>query len=224
MEKLRFSENQFPESKERSRLTNLACLYAEIFAGPPWNEFTRSPGCSMFFGQDTKIGDMCPNCGDMLKEAYPLDESVSYLKKELARPNALLTLLEKDENIIGFAWGFSYENPTGFTDQKYKTKEMRKKLTDLFIGFGVGGSFFYFSECGVAPSYRGQGLSNMLSGEVVKQAEKLNSPLVMRTNYQSPMVYVAARFGMNQVMGPREGRIINFEDAENTDRVLFLKI
>lgn len=223
MEKLRLSKNQFKEAKEQDRLTNLAKLYAEVFAGPPWNEFTKSVGCDRFFGQDTRIGDPCPTCYDILQEAYPLEETILYIQKELSRPNAVLALLEKESLIIGFAWGFSYDSSTSFIEEKYKTKEMKNNLSSLFTQFRLSDSFFYFSECGVAPAFRRQGLSNGLSEELVRQAEILGQPLLMRTNYQSPMVHVASRFGMEQIMGSRGSSVINFQDMENKDRVLFLK-
>jgi hypothetical protein len=56
----------------------------------------------------------------------------------------------------------------------------------------------------------------------------------MRTNWQSPMVAVAKKFGMKQFFGPEmiyqnsqiitTERIINGTDLENPNRVLFIKI
>ncbi len=219
MEKERTNNNK----EMLSDYAELAILYAQVFAGPPWNEFTRSINCDTFFGLETNVGDMCPNCGDLLEEAYPVENTISYIGKELSRPNAFLITRFEDENLVGFAWGFSYENPEKFLKEKYKTEEMRGLLSEVFRQEWLQGPFYYLSECGVKPEYRGRGLSNEVSGELVTMANQLKLPLIMRTNYQSPMVYVAQRFGMDQIMGPRDTEIINVLDLENTSRVLFLR-
>ena len=60
-------------------LRNLAEIYAEVFAGPPWNEFTICPSSGEFFGKETKVGQKCPDCSSKLLPAYPLDETEKYI-------------------------------------------------------------------------------------------------------------------------------------------------
>lgn len=205
-------------------LMRLADLYALVFADPPWNEFTRSVGCNSFFGRESTIGDTCPNCGDSLIEAYPKIETALYINKELQKPNSILSLLKKEGEIIAFAWGFSIENPALLASQKYQTEDMKRSIVGTLEANNIPGTFFYFSECGVSPNERGRGLSNQLCAAMTNQAERLGQPLVMRTNYQSPMVKVAAKFGMRQIMGPTPDGVANFLDGENPERVMFAKL
>lgn len=209
--------------ESEQELMQLADLYALVFADAPWNEFTRSLECNSFFGRETSVGDVCPNCGDNLVEAYPQKETSSYINKELLKPNSILSLVKNDGEIIAFAWGFSIQNPELLASQKYQTVDMKRSIVGTLEANSVSGSFFYFSECGVSPNERGKGLSNQLSAAMINQAATLGQPLVMRTNFQSPMVKVAARFGMRQIMGPTPTGVVNFLDIENTDRVMFVK-
>ncbi|HLD26751.1 MAG TPA: GNAT family N-acetyltransferase [Patescibacteria group bacterium] len=221
MEKYHYKEKG--KTKERLNMISLAKLYAEVFALSPWNEYTKSQGCNTFFGLDTKPGSLCPHCKDMLQEAYPIQDTILHIKSELDRPNSLLTIIENEKQIIGFAWGFSYKNCSEFISEKYRTDEMKIKLNNLFTQLNTSGRLFYFSECGVAPLFRGRGLSNELTQTLITQAQTLQQSIVMRTNYQSPMIYVARKFNMKQIMGPQNNEIINFTDQENLDRVLFIK-
>jgi len=49
-------------------LTNIAEVYANAFAGEPWNEFTWCKAEEKFYGPETEIGDKC-NCGTGLVAA-----------------------------------------------------------------------------------------------------------------------------------------------------------
>lgn len=113
------------ESGEKLNINSLSQLYAEVFAGPPWNEYTKSQGCNTFFGLDTKPGDLCPDCKDLLQRAYPTHDTIIHITSELNRPNAILTTIESEKQIVGFAWGFSYNNCSEFISEKYRTEEMK---------------------------------------------------------------------------------------------------
>ena len=222
MEKFQYMDQSIVGSELAQRFEDLAVLYADVFADPPWNEFTRSVGCNSLFGRETQLGDICPNCGDLLTEAFRVDEVIRDTKAELANPDAVLVTREEEGKLIGFAWGYSC-SPAQLLDKKYQSAEMKSKLLSLFSNEGVGDSFFYFSEIGVSPLFRNRGLSNEMSSELVNQAATLGKRLIMRTNFQSPMVRVAQRFEMRQIMGPSLAGTINFMDTENADRVLFVK-
>ncbi len=223
MEKLRYTDEQFEKIRRGEGFAQLAQLYAEVFADEPWNESTKSPSCGRYFGKYSKIGDPCPNCGDELAEAYPLNETASYIENALNRKGSVLTTLEDDGKIIGFAWGFICENPEELVREKYKTSEMQDGLMEAFKRLRMSSSFFYFSECGISSPYRGQGLSNLLAEDMVVRAGELEQSLVMRTSFKSPMVSVAEKFKMLQIMGPLGDLIINLMDTENLDRVMYVK-
>jgi len=218
---------------DRQLLESIAELYAQVFAGPPWNEFSRCPGCGRFYDQNNPIGSSSSCCGQQLVEAYPLEETINYIETELGKPNAVLVyLVNPNGEIIGFAWGYQ-TTPQDFVDNKYQTDQMRQKVINS-LGLSPQSLIFYFSECGIDPEYRRKGYANKLTRVMVDAAQSSGLPLLMRTNSQSPMVAVTQRFGMQQCFGPeviyQDGKIITTENAvngldnENLDRVLFLKI
>ncbi|MEK7605852.1 MAG: hypothetical protein AAB478_05025 [Patescibacteria group bacterium] len=217
-----------------NEVTNVAKLYASVFAGEPWNEVTRC-GCGKFFGAETEVGQDCECFKSKLAEAYPLAETIGYIKKELGRTDAKGFTMKEGTEVVGFSWGFPYQSPNQFSFDKYRTPEMRGGMSELLAQNGVDSKFFYFSECGVDSNSRGKGYSNKLSGSLVNVARWAGLPLIMRTNAQSPMIAVADRFNMTQLMGPqaeidREQREIKVTDTivndvldlENPDRVLFM--
>lgn len=217
-----------------TELSKLAELYTEVFAGPPWNEYTRCGDCFEFFGLESNPGGSCSNCGAKLVLAYPKEDTMNYIVKESNRPDATILVIKRSK-IKAFAWGFSYNSPDEFVEEKYRTPEMQGQVKQLLEGTGIKGRFFYFSECGVNESERGQGLSNELSRALLEEAKRKSLPIVMRTNWESPMMAVAETFGMEQIMGPRieidrfakeiraTGEVVNeFLDSEIEERVLFI--
>jgi len=222
--------------KDSRLIESIANLYAQVFAGPPWNEFCRCSFCNKFYGQEQSIGLPSPCCSESLIEAYPLAETSDYIRKELAEKNSLLSYLVNSNNeIFGFAWGYQ-STPQQFAGKKYQTQEMRQTIINLLNSAGLHEELpiYYFSECGVEENNRGKGSANILTQEIIETAKSLGLPLLMRTNCQSPMVAVAKKFGMKQFFGPEmiyqnsqiitTERIINGTDLENPNRVLFIKI
>jgi hypothetical protein len=222
--------------KDLRLIESIANLYAQVFAGPPWNEFCRCSCCNKFYGQEQSIGLPSPCCSEPLIEAYPLAETSDYIRKELAKENALLIyLLNPNNKIFGFAWGYQ-STPQQFAEEKYQTQEMRRTIINLLNSAGLPEELpiYYFSECGVEENNRRKGYANILTKKIIETANTLGLPLLMRTNCQSPMVAVAQKFGMKQFFGPEmiyqnsqiitTGRVINGMDLENPNRVLFIKI
>lgn len=219
----------------KADLQQVTMLYAQVFAGPPWNEYTKCTGCFEFFGLQTKPEDLCGNCGNQLVLAYPEKETKEYILKEKNRPNSICILAKDGDEIIGFAWGYTYASPVNFVEQKYRTQEMKDKIVQLFQADGISCDFFYFSECGVKEDKRGRNISNLLAEALFRRSKILNLPVILRTNWQSPMMAVAERFGMRQIMGPcveidrldrsirTTGNVVNdFSDSEIEERVLFV--
>lgn len=214
----------------------LARTYEQVFAGPPWNEFKMCTGaeCGKSFGLEAKGQDVCPCPKEaMLSAFYPRVETLESIEKETEREGARVELkLGPNKEIIGFVWGYPTD-VEGFTSEKYKTNEGQGQVKELLMSQGISGNFFYFSETGILPEYRGRGLSNEFAKIMVDAACDTGLPLVMRTNWQSPMVAVAAKYGMAQIMGPRSvardgqiyatGETINMKDPENVERVLFTR-
>lgn len=218
---------------------NLAITYAKVFSGPPWNEYTKCSIDGRFFGLDTIPGGFCKAncspCKGVLEPAYPETETIAYIQDEMSKPNSVARIIKAKNEILAFAWGFSLESPDIFAEEKYKTAEMRNIISDLLRQSGISDSFFYFSEFGVANKYRGRGWSNDLFTELNREAQKLQLSILMRTNQESPMIAVAEKFGMTQILGPQvrvdrvarrfliSDQIVNgCQDLENSNRILFI--
>lgn len=225
--------------KQDSDLRPVANAYAEVFAGPPWNENTIcQDGCSSFFGLETQVGQPCPDnsCKGVLSEAYPLDRTVRDMQMDIARPWSSSKALMRGAEVAGFAIGFPW-TAVDFAKQKYNSDEMQKAVVDLLLSMRLR-EFKYISEIGVKEAFRGQGLSNALVEDLLKERGSLIEPrgVVLRTNYNSPMVAVCKKFGLTQIYGP-EVQIFNgsgskklvvdqepvngLTDLDNPSRVLF---
>lgn len=202
-------------------LESLAKLYAQVFAGEPWNEYTVCPASGAFFGAATTPGETCPDddCHNRLEPAYPLDKTVDYITTELSRPDAALLLVKdaaRADELVGFSWGFSFENPEDFVTSKYKTPEMHLAIRGLLRDLDVGTrGLWYLSESGVKndPNYRGKGLSREFHFTRLEIAHLLGRDAVQRTSALSNM-YRTSRRTMAQVMG--------VEAAINDDNKLYL--
>lgn len=210
-------------------------LYAQVFAGAPWNEYTVCTGCEKFSGLSTNPGDNCGYCGKILDLAYPIERTKNYIAKEAQRDNAVAFTMSINGELIGFVWGYTYSSPDEFVNEKYKTPFMQNGIKNLLTNIGIENNFFYFSEVGIRNYQRGKGFSNSLSKLLFQESKIMNLPVVMRTNWESPMVAVANRFGMTQVMGPKtmidriSRKILrtretasDFLDTEIEQRVLFV--
>ncbi|MBP7832183.1 MAG: hypothetical protein KA035_00210 [Candidatus Levybacteria bacterium] len=217
-------------------MNELARTYEVVFAGPPWNEYKKCSGdaCDKSFGLEARGQDLCPCPNEaMLTPFYPRTETLASIAKEVNKAGAVVEVQKNETGkTIGFVWGF----PTtveSFLEEKYKTEKGRDSVRNVLSENGITDTFFYFSETGVVPEYRGQGMSNMFANIMVNAAAEKGLPLVMRTNSESPMVAVAKRFDMQQVLGPfviadrgvlyPTGAIQNALDQENTGRVLYIK-
>lgn len=218
-------------------LPEVAKRYAEVFAGPPWNEFTWCKKLGIYLGLETQPGEKCSlDCMEVLDQAYPEIPTIATIGKELSMPNSLATIVRAKGRIIAFTWGYTYSSPEEFVETKYNSADNRSSIIELLKTEGINREFFYYSECGVIPSSRGKGLSNLIAQTLFEQADRLGQPVVLRSNQDSPMTAVAERFGMQQLLGPRvlvnrnlkrlstSGEFVNgYRDSDNPQRVLYSK-
>lgn len=199
----KISEPKIEKFDAEKDLASVAELYAQVFAAPPWNEYTVCAGCEKFSGLSTNPGEDCSNCGGILNLAYPTEKTKDYITKDAARDDAAIFVMKVNNELVGFVWGYSYNSPDDFVNEKYKTSLMRNGIKDLLTNIGVENKFFYFSEIGIRNDQRGKDFSNILSQLLFQRSSRMKLPVVMRTNWESPMVAVANRFGMSQIMGPK---------------------
>lgn len=232
-----------PAAIPQPDLESLAGLYARVFAGEPWNEYIVCPTSGTFFGTETKPSDPCPepHCNVELQPAYPLAQTAAYITGELSRDAAALWLLRderRDNRIVGFTWGFAYENPETFAQAKYKTPEMHIAISGLlrYLNLGTNG-LWYLSESGIEnnPQYRGKGLSREFHQRRLETARSLALTAIQRTSAYGNM-YRTSKRTMTQIMGietttnandgqlhPTGAIVNNLLDSEIEGRVLFAR-
>lgn len=200
---------------ESNQLVKIAKLYANAFAEGPWNEYKVCPNAH-YFGQRQAELKECIICAQPLRIAYPEDETSEYIKNELQRPDAALVLFEEpDGEVLAAAWG--YTCTCGDLESKYSSLQMKKRVVEkLEQSAERVQKVFYLSEIMVDTRVRKQGIATRMTQCLINKARFVNTPLVMRTRYDSPMVQVANNMQMSQVMGLGE-------DLENPGRVLYIK-
>ncbi len=219
-------------------LGQMAEVYANAFAGTPWHEYTQCPVDGEFFGRETQPGQICSRDGAALELAYPQEDTEKYITAELMRPDSSLFLLKDIDRLVGFTWGFSYDTPEQFAEEKYKTAEMQENVVRSLARYGVTSAFYYLSESAILddPSLRGRGISLRFHEARLAVAEENALPAVQRTSSEGPMYRTSLKSGMTQIMGPevivdtrartfqRTGNIVHDEiDTEMEPRVLFVK-
>ncbi|OGE31685.1 hypothetical protein A2631_00880 [Candidatus Daviesbacteria bacterium RIFCSPHIGHO2_01_FULL_44_29] len=235
----------------------LADVYAAVFAGPPWNEVTRCPVMpGRFFGSQTQPGQDCPDClvasqpkRTPLEVAYPKQEMVEYFAEETTKDGSLALIGRPNSGpdqgrIVAFTWMYNYPDVKDFVKDKYQVTRgdvtglrFQVRLIQLLEQQGIAGKFGYFSESGILPDYRGNGLSNEFWTRRWDWARSQGIPALQRTRWDSPMTIAARKIGFEQLLGPRSepfispdgtrgirqtGQVVNgLIDQINQDRVLF---
>ncbi len=203
----------------KTDLSELTTLYVDVFADPPWNEYTMDKaGCGRWFGKQTTVGQICPSCGKCkLEPFYSPTETRQYIEEELDKSGAnLLTVKATGTDLIGFAWGYN-QTPTGFAIAKYEKPNSRPIVTQALQAAGLPADLnaYYLSEVGIKSEYRGQGTGSVLVVGLLGIAADKGLSTFLRTNKESPMVQIANKKGMRLVS--------NFLDPEKPARVLFTK-
>lgn len=217
------------------QIDQVAGLYADVFAGPPWNEATKCVTTGSFYGPDTQAGAPCPDCSTPLAEAYPRDETTEYILDEMGKANPIGLLAFVNSELAGFSWGYQ-TTPDKLAESKWKTPKMQKTVKDLLAKYGVSDKFFYGSETGIDPQFRGKGLGKQLvESRLWRILSTGENYVLIRTNIDSPM-YGICKYtkGFEQILGPvadrplfskkwqKKYKYINAIDEENVDRALFL--
>jgi len=222
---------------KRSNLKRLALLFANVFGAPPWNEVWRCPECNRFYGPEDSKGTASPCCSIPLIVAYPENETVDYISKELSQPLAKLeSVSRKNGQLEAFAWGYQFKDVYVFAQKKWpQSEELQAKVVAAIGKYTQPESpFYYLSEVGVSPPSRGNGIGLSLTSSLIGYGLEKGLPVIFRTNWASPMMRIAARLDMIQIMGLRinvvnnqiikTGEIAEFIDEINQDRTLFIKL
>lgn len=210
--------------KSSQHLDIVARTYAEVFSGEPWMEVSKCDHCGEFGSSLPVENSSCLRCGTglMSLEAYPLDETVQYIKDELSHPSprgllgAMVNVRGGETRVEGFGWGYGLSS-LQLVEAKYHSGEMREMVGRLLA---ENPAFFYVSEVGVIPTIQRKGLGTELTAGLVEYATQFHKSIVLRTNEDSGMRKIAERLGMKPLYGLQTG----LRDTENEARVLFLGV
>lgn len=228
---------QKTEILSKAKAIELARLYAEVFGAPPWNEVWRCPSCSRFYGPEYSQNTPSQCCSIPLAIAYPKEEIMDYIREELLKPKARLGLFCSPEGkLVAFTWGYEIRNATVLAQKKWpQSQETQNQVIQVMAQFtNPEMPFYYISEVGVSPPSRGNGIGLQLTKDLLDYGiALLQEPVIFRTNWASPMMRIADRLRMTQIMGPKievinneitkTEEIAGFIDGINPDRVLFIK-
>lgn len=201
----------------RDTLQKIARLYAKAFAGPPWNEYKICEGKIHYFGREQSELTSCTICNTPLQIAYPEEQTVDYITRELTKSEGTLITCEDEKgNVLAAGWGFACT--TNELQNKYNSPQMKNKVADAMEKTAAKVErVFYVSEVMVDEVMRRQGIATKITNLLVEKGQSLHLPVAMRTNKDSPMVRIADPLKMSRIIEPNE-------DSENPDRVLYIKI
>jgi len=208
-----------------------ARCYSLAFRGNPWNK--------AYLDQEGNFRGSEFDCTWRrlgFRRAYPLVDTTAHITKELQKPGATSVSISDPNNpklVLAFGWGFSYDYIPELVLDKWPSANINQKaeLYMLIKGVIPQGGLWYLSEVGVLPDNQNRGLGTKIVNNLIEAAPK--SPIIMRTNANSPMTVIAAKAGFSQIMGPRTTRnpdsgkisigpeVINMLDSINPDRILY---
>lgn len=116
-----------PESlrEKLALLPELVPVYQKAFAGEPWYEISKCPGCPRGYSAE-RPGEACTGCGTRLtEEAYPADALLKDLRERVrANPSFVYAETLGREPVLG---AIAYRmSPEKIYAQKYQGRESRE--------------------------------------------------------------------------------------------------
>lgn len=181
------------------QLEQVAKLFGEVFAGPPWCEVTRCSGCMKFSGLGSRMGGRCLRCGTgVLEQAYPPRRMQKVIGGLLNTPGATLYLIDAG-GIRGFAWG--HPQPVAEVVGGFP-KGLRRKIIQTIIERTGSSLVFSLAEIGIQKEYRGRKWGKLLFLRQIEDARERNLPIIVNTRSDTRVVPMCFRVGMVQIFGP----------------------
>lgn len=178
----------------------IASVYRQSFGGEPWNEGYLCPVCEKIFALASGIRT-CPACAEQSKialvvEYWPTSKVISDFYREMMKPDAVCVVAQSDEQVIGFAWGYTIcANPD--LDAHVEAPNLHQSLH---------GEFFYLDECALVPSHQGKGLGKLLVRYISQ--EQRHKQILLRTMDNSRMKNIIKQLGGKIIQHISRGRII----------------
>ena len=212
---LEMQEYCYAQLPKKVQISKIARLYARAFAGFPWNEYKVCENSHYYGGQFFEL-ECCTNCGQPLKLVYPEEYTSAYIIQEVGKPQGtLITFEDKSGEVFAAGWGYAclFEELL----DKYSSLEMKAKVQNSLekVAHKVQ-TVFYLSEIMVDEAVQKKGITTKITKALLEKARSLNLIFVMRTHGDSPMVRIANKLEMSQVVSLEE-------DLDNPKRVLYIK-
>lgn len=220
VQQVQLQQNCYGQLPEQDKLVKISKLYANAFADPPWNEYKVCENKHYVGRQQWESAPHTncsqSDCGKFLEIAYPEDETVDYITKEVTKSEGTLITFENESGEV-FAAGWGYACTPEELQAKYDSSEMKKKVAEVVDRINKSAEkVFYLSEIMVDTAVRKRGIATQITQRLSEKAQALKMNLVLRTRGDSPMALIANKMQMSQVIGLRE-------DIENPNRVLYIK-
>lgn len=172
------------KSFEPALKEQMAEVYRQAFAGPPWFEKFKCNDCDSFFATDS----CCPGCKSFnIGEAYPTEELIEdYFPKTLAEftPGVLATASDKNK-VIGFVIGGDITLEK-LVNKKYGGNGQILDSISNQGGLKSQSVLFYNNEFCVLPEKQNQGIGTVLASAQLTDVLKLKPDFITgRTINQS---------------------------------------
>lgn len=211
---------QISNQKADSISSEIAPVYARVFAGYPWYERTRCPITGPIQDENLKPGMSCTCCKtpQKLEVAYPAQETTQYIISELtmSRTIGLLGILDGPPNtyqdIVAFSWAF-LSTPQDIANRKWRTDQARQAITQSLAQFAINGQLFFGSEMGVLPAYQDQNIGTQLMQARLERVNQAGLNLAGRTLISSPMSRIYETLGFSK---------LDVVDRDNPARALYI--
>lgn len=250
-QQLQLEQVCYTQLPENSKLLKIARLYANVFAELPWNEYKVCQN-GHFFGRQQSELTSCTNCSQPLKIAYPEEETVDYITKEVTNSEGtLITFEDESGEVLAAGWG--YACTTEELQAKYNSSEMKKKVVSIIKKTAEKAQrVFYLSDEESQAKYDSSEMKKKVVNIIKKSAENVQRVFYLSeimvdtavrkrgiaTKITKCLFETAQSLNLNLVMRTRSdspmvqianniqmSQVIGLgEDTDNPKRVLYIKI
>ncbi|MFH1145856.1 MAG: GNAT family N-acetyltransferase [bacterium] len=178
----------------------IASVYQQSFGGEPWNEGYLCPVCEKVFARASNI-KTCSACAEqsqivLVVEYWPMSKVISNFYREMGKPDAICVVVQSDERIVGFAWGYRVS----------VNSDLDIHLDAPNLHRSLHGDLFYLSECALTPFYQGRGIGKLLVSHIFHEQQQ--KQFLLRTMNDSRMYNLIKHMGGETIQHISHGRVI----------------
>ncbi len=174
-------------SLSKLKQEQMAKVYQEAFAGPPWYEVCACPNCGQFSPDRNCRTENCNTTN--LPEAYPTEWlTQTYFKEMLCEflPGTLILAERPDEGVVGFVTG-GFCTLRELVEKKYKgNRQILNSITGKTPGQSPDDIVFYENEACVLPSDQNRGVGAMMSDKRIDIALEMGAQAICTRSVNLP--------------------------------------